>query len=40
MVATKKLNWAEHSELESALFQWFSQKCALGIPINGPPIKG
>jgi hypothetical protein len=31
---------AQHSELESALFQWFSQKRALEITINGPLIKG
>jgi hypothetical protein len=35
----KKVRGTDHSEFESALFQWFSQKHALGMLNDEPRIK-
>jgi hypothetical protein len=39
LVVNEKLRGAGHSQLQSAHFQWFFQKRALGILIDGPLIK-
>ena len=35
----KKLHGADHVDLETALFEWFSQKQACGVAISGPILK-